>query len=198
MHSTTCRDMTALLRQWTHGDPSALDRLMPVLYDELRRTARAYMRGEHAANTLETAGLLNEAWLRLTQIREIEWRDRTHFFASAAQTMRRVLVDQARSRRYLKRGAGARRVPLSEFMLRCSGWEIELLDLDQALSALEELDPRKAQMVEMRFFAGLSVAETASALGVSEQTVLRDWSISKAWLARYMRSAHAENAMAPG
>ncbi|MFL6416498.1 MAG: sigma-70 family RNA polymerase sigma factor [Bryobacteraceae bacterium] len=191
MHSTTCRDMTALLRQWTRGDPRALDRLMPVLYQELRRTARAYMRGEHASNTLETGALLNEAWLRLTQVRKIEWRDRSHFYASAAQTMRRVLVDQARSRRYLKRGAGARRVPLTELMLHSSGWEVEILDLDGALGALEELDPRKAQMVEMRFFAGLSVTETASALGVSEQTVLRDWNISKAWLARHMRSAHA-------
>jgi RNA polymerase sigma-70 factor, ECF subfamily len=190
MTAASALDVTKLLRDWTGGDRSALDRLMPVVYEELRRTAAAYMHRERTGHTLQATALINEAYLRVIDLTRIEWRDRTHFFALCAQMMRRILVDHARSRNYLKRGGGARPITLDDCMA-IGEPTAELLALDDALNALAIRDHRKARVVELRFFAGLSVDETATVLEVSPQTVLRDWSLSKTWLAREMsREAH--------
>ncbi len=159
---------------------------MSVLYNELRRTARHYMQLERAGHTLQTTALVNEAYMRLAGVQQVEYRDRVHFFAMAAQMMRRVLVDHARSRGYLKRGAGACVVSLEDSRLASPDRDSAVVALDDALAELAKRDPRKARVVELRFFAGLSVEETAAALDVSPQTVLRDWSLSKAWLMREM------------
>jgi RNA polymerase sigma-70 factor, ECF subfamily len=186
MTAASALDVTKLLRDWTGGDRSALDRLLPVVYEELRRTAAAYMRRERAGHTLQATALINEAYLRVIDLNRIEWRDRTHFFALCAQMMRRILVDHARSRTYLKRGGGVRPVILDESIV-VGEPNTELIALDDALKALAIRDQRKARVVELRFFAGMSVEETAAVLEVSPQTVLRDWSLSKTWLAREMR-----------
>lgn len=182
------QNVTAMLNAWRGGDTVVLDRLMPILYEELKRIARHYMRGERPDHTLQSGALVNEAYLRLVDVRFVEWRDRVHFFALAAQMMRRVLVDHARSKGYHKRGGGAKKVEIDETMALSPGPSAsampELVDLDEALTALAEKDPRKARLVELRFFAGLNVEETAEVLQVSEQTVLRDWKLSKAWLMR--------------
>jgi RNA polymerase sigma factor (TIGR02999 family) len=190
MTAATALDVTKLLRDWTGGDRSALDRLMPVVYEELRRTAAAYMQRERTGHTLQATALINEAYLRVIDLTRIEWRDRTHFFALCAQMMRRILVDHARSRKYLKRGGGARAITLDDYMAIAEP-TAELIALDDALNALAIRDERKARVVELRFFGGLSVDETATVLEVSPQTVLRDWSLSKTWLAREMsRDVH--------
>ncbi|MGI9071088.1 MAG: sigma-70 family RNA polymerase sigma factor [Bryobacteraceae bacterium] len=190
MDAASALDLTKLLRDWTGGDRSALDRLLPIVYEELRRTAVAYMTRERAGHTLQATALINEAYLRVIDMNRIEWRDRTHFFALCAQMMRRILVDHARSRIYLKRGGGVRPVTLDESMV-VGERTAELIALDDALKALALRDERKARVVELRFFAGLSVEETATVLKVSPQTVSRDWSLSKTWLAREMsREAH--------
>jgi RNA polymerase sigma factor (TIGR02999 family) len=180
-------DITALLRAWRSGDREALDRLMLLVYDELRRTARHYMRGEREAHTLQTTALVNEAFLRLAGARRVEYADRVHFFVVAAQMMRRVLVDYARTRGYSKRGGDATPVALEESRVASPERDDQIVALDEALDALAHKDARKAQVVELRFFSGLSVEETAAALGVSNQTVARDWTLSKAWLLRRMR-----------
>ncbi len=179
-------DITGLLRAWCAGDTVAQQQLMLVLYDELRRTARHYMQMERDGHTLQTTALVNEAYLRLAGVNEIAYRDRVHFFALAAQMMRRVLVDHARSRGSLKRGAGTRPVTLEDSRIASPDRDAQVVALDEALDELARRDPRKAKVVELRFFAGLSVEDTAVALSVSQQTVLRDWSLSKAWLARQM------------
>jgi RNA polymerase sigma-70 factor, ECF subfamily len=190
MDAASALDVTKLLRDWTGGDRSALDRLLPVVYEELRRTAAAYMHRERAGHTLQATALINEAYLRVIDLNRIEWRDRTHFFALCAQMMRRILVDHARSRSYRKRGSGARPITLDDCMAIGES-TAELVALDDALNVLATRDRRKARVVELRFFAGLSVDETATVLEVSPQTVLRDWSLSKTWLAREMsREAH--------
>jgi RNA polymerase sigma factor (TIGR02999 family) len=186
MDAASALDVTKLLRDWTGGDRSALDRLMEVVYGELRRTAAAYMQRERLGHTLQATALINEAYLRVIDISRIEWRDRTHFFALCAHMMRRILVDHARSRNYLKRGGQAHPITLDESAMMAQP-AAELIALDDALNALAIRDSRKARVVELRFFAGLSVDETAEVLKVSPQTVLRDWSLSKAWLAREMR-----------
>ena len=185
MNAASALDVTKLLRDWTGGDASALNRLMPVVYEEFRRIAVGYMHRERAGHTLQATALINEAYLRVIDINRIEWRDRTHFFALCAQIMRRILVDHARSRIYLKRGGGAHLITLDECMA-IGEPAAELTALDDALNALAVRDQRKARVVELRFFAGLTVDETASVLKVSPQTVARDWSLSKAWLAREM------------
>lgn len=185
MDAASALDLTKLLRDWTGGDRSALDRLLPIVYEELRRTAVAYMHRERAGHTLQATALINEAYLRVIDMNRIEWRDRTHFFALCAQMMRRILVDHARSRIYLKRGGGVRPVTLDESIVVGES-TAQLIALDDALNALALRDERKARVVELRFFAGLSVEETATVLKVSPQTVLRDWSLSKTWLAREM------------
>jgi RNA polymerase sigma factor (TIGR02999 family) len=188
MQAQPAQDVTAILRAWTGGDERALDRLLPVLYDDLRRTARAYMRHERSGHTLQTTALVNEVFLRLVDLHQVQLHDRAHFLTLAAQLMRRILVDHARRRGYRKRGGGERPVGLDEAATVSHGSGSHLVAVDDALNALAKRDARKAKVVEMRFFGGLSVEETAAALNVSPQTVLRDWSLAKAWLRREMTS----------
>jgi RNA polymerase sigma factor (TIGR02999 family) len=177
-------DVTGLLLAWGGGEESALGRLTPAVYRELRRLAHRHMCGERRDATLQTTALVNEAYLRLVDSRRVRWRDRDHFFALASRLMRRILVDFARSRRALKRGAGARPVSLDEGRLGGAEADEDLVALDEALRALAAVDPRKSRVVELRFFGGLSVRETATALGVSGDTVLREWRLAKVWLMR--------------
>lgn len=174
-------DVTSLLRAWTEGDRTALDRLTPIVYNELHRLARRYMNGERDEHTLQTSALVNEAYLRLVDYNRMQWRDRAHFFAVSAQLMRRILVDCAR-RRNLKRGAGVHHVPLDEAAMVDRMPSADLVALDDLMNALARVDQRKAQVVELRFFGGLSVEETADVLHVSPVTVKRDWTTAKAWL----------------
>lgn len=183
------QDVTTLLRAWTDGSGSALDQLLPVLYQELRRTARAYMRRERSGHTLQTTALVNEVFLRLVDIHQIQFRDRVHFLTMAAHLMRRILVDHARRRGFQKRGGGEGPVPFDELAVISPARNSQFVIVDDALNALSKRDERKAKVVEMRFFGGLSVEETAAALNVSPQTVLRDWSLAKAWLRREMTQA---------
>jgi RNA polymerase sigma factor (TIGR02999 family) len=176
--------VTEWLVAWSNGDEAALERLVPVVHAELRRLARREMRRERPEHTLQTTALVNEAYLRLVDVRGVSWNDRAHFFAMAARLMRRVLVDHARSRRYQKRGGGTKAVPFEEGLAVAPQPGTDLVALDDALLALAELDPRKSQVVELRFFGGLSVEETAAALDVSPSTVLRDWRLAKSWLLR--------------
>ncbi len=187
MEPAATLDITLLLRQSKEGDREATEKLV-ALYGELRRIARHYMRKERRGHTLQASALVNEAYLRLAGVR-MEYRDRLHFFAFAAQTMRRVLVDHARNRGYVKRGAGAAPVSLEEGAMALPDRSSEIVALDEALSELALRDERKARVVELRFFGGLSVDETAAALSVSPQTVLRDWSLAKAWLTRELSNA---------
>ena len=189
MQGQPTQDVTMLLRAWTGGDQGAFDQLVAVLYQELRRTARAYMRRERAGHTLQTTALVNEVFLRLVDIHQVQYHDRVHFLTMAAQLMRRILVDHARRRGYLKRGAGEGPVPLDELAVISPSRNTDFVVLDDALNALANRDARKAKVVEMRFFGGLSVEETAAALNVSPQTVLRDWSLAKAWLRHEMTPA---------
>ncbi len=176
-------DVSAILRAWTDGDQGALDRLTPIVYAELRRLARRYLRQERQGHSLQTAALVNEAYIRLIDYKRMQWQNRAHFFAVSAQLMRRILVDHAR-RRNLKRGAGVPHVSLEDAAVVSDESATDLLALDEALDALSRLDPRKVRVVEMRFFGGLSVEETANVLNVSAITVMRDWSSAKAWLYR--------------
>jgi RNA polymerase sigma factor (TIGR02999 family) len=176
------RALTEWLVAWSGGDESALERLVPVVHAELRRLARREMRRERDGHTLQTTALVNEAYLRLIDLGGVTWKDRAHFFAMSARLMRRILVDHARARRYQKRGGGAQVVPFDEELTAVNEPRADLVALDDALTALASLDPRKGQVVELRFFGGLSVEETAASLGVSEGTVLRDWRLAKAWL----------------
>lgn len=180
-------DVTGLLRAWAAGDREALDRLMPIVYGELRRIARGRMLRERSNHTLEPTALVNEAYVRLIDLRQVQWQDRAHFFAVSAEIMRRVLVDHARTRGYLKRGGGTLRVTVDKAIAITSVREVELADLDDALNALARFDARKAQIAQLRFFGGLTVQEAAAILGVSPETVHRDWKISKAWLGRQIR-----------
>ena len=181
--ASSSTDVSNLLRAWGDGDRDALDRLTPIVYEELRRLARHYMRRERDGHSLQTTALVNEAYLRLTDYKRMRWENRAHFFAVSAQLMRRILVDNAR-RHNLKRGAGVQHVSLEAAVTVGSGLSADLVALDEAMQALARLDPRKVQVVEMRFFGGLSVEETAEVLKVSAATVMRDWSTAKAWLYR--------------
>ena len=176
-------DVTAILRAWSEGDRRALDRLTPIIYDELRRLARRYMRQERPGHSLQTTALVNEAYMRLVDYTRMQWQDRAHFFAVSAQLMRRILVDHAR-RHNLKRGGAVPHVSLDDAASVAGEAPTDLVALDDALNALAQLDPRKARVVEMRFFGGLSVEETAVVLSVSPITVMRDWNSAKAWLYR--------------
>ncbi|MGI8897582.1 MAG: sigma-70 family RNA polymerase sigma factor [Pyrinomonadaceae bacterium] len=177
-------EITGLLVSWGGGDESALDRLMPLVYDELRRLAHRYMSRERPGHTLQTTALVNEAYLRLVNSREVQWQNRAHFFAVSALLMRRILVDFARDKQYLKRGGGALRVSLDEAASFTECREADFVALDEALTALAEVDRRKGQVVEMRFFGGLSIEEVAEVLKVSKETVMRDWRLAKVWLLR--------------
>jgi RNA polymerase sigma factor (TIGR02999 family) len=179
--------MTQLLVAWSNGDEAALDELAPLVYDELRRMARRQMNREREGHTLQTTALVNEAYLRLVDQRDVRWQNRAHFFAIAARMMRRILIDHARSLRYEKRGGGAHKVSLEEAAELSGARAAELVALDEALNALAELDARKSRVVELRFFGGLSVEETAEVLSVSPETVTRDWRRAKAWLHREMQ-----------
>lgn len=177
-------EITGLLEAWGGGDKSALDRLMPLVYDELRRLAHRYMSHERPGHTLQTTALVNEAYLRLVNWKDIRWESRAHFFAVSAQMMRRILVDFARNRQYQKRGGGAVQVSLGEVAALTECRTSDLVALDEALTALFQVDQRKGQVVEMRFFGGLSVKEAAAVLKVSEETIMRDWRLAKVWLLR--------------
>ncbi len=183
-----------LLRAWGGGDETAFDELVPLVHEELRRLARRYMRHERPGHTLQAAALVNEAYLRLIDVNRVPWQNRAHFFAMAARVMRRILVDAARARRYQKRGGGAPKVSLDEALLVSSEPGQDLVALDDALNALAAMDPRRGQVVEMRFFGGLTVAETAEALHVSVDTVMRDWGLAKAWLLRELSPRKGDDA----
>ena len=176
--------VTQLLVAWGGGDRAALDELMPLVYEELRRLAHQYMSRERPDHTMQTSALVNEAYLRLVDQKDVRWQDRAHFFGIAARLMRQVLVDYARQRRYAKRGGDARRVPLDEALIVSEERAADVVALDEALKSLAEIDPRQSQIVELRFFGGLSVQETAEVLSVSPGTVMRDWTLAKAWLRR--------------
>ena len=182
---------TELLRAWSQGDGSALDRLVPLVYEELHRLARRYMRQERPDHTLQATSLVNEAYLRLIDVNRVEWRDRAHFLAVAAQMMRRILVEFARNRQRHKRGGGAVRVSLDDVQELPDSKERDLVALSGALGGLATLDPRMSQVVELKFFGGLTVAETADVLNISPETVMRDWKTAKAWLLRELRRDHA-------
>ena len=175
-------DVTELLLKWKDGDASALDRLMPLVYDELRRLARRCLRRERAGHTMQTTTLVHEAYLRLIDANRIPWEDRAHFFAIAAQLMRRVLVDEARKRHFKKRGGEFTRISLDEAMTVSRERERELMALDEALDRLATFAARKCRVVELRFFAGMSIEETAAALNISTDIVKREWRTAKLWL----------------
>ena len=177
-------EVSQLLRAWSSGDEAALQTLIPLVYEELHRIARRYMGREREGHTLQTSALVNEAYLRLVDWKNVEWQNRAHFFAVSAQMMRRILVDFARDRRYLKRGGGALQVSLAEAAGMTSQRGTDLVALDDALNSLAEVDKRKSEVVELRFFGGLSVEETAEVLKVSAETVMRDWKLAKVWLLR--------------
>jgi RNA polymerase sigma factor (TIGR02999 family) len=188
---TTSHEVTRLLVDWSQGDQAALDKLMPLVYGELRRIARRYMARQSPGHSLQTTALINEAYLKLVGQQEKQWQNRAHFFGVAAQAMRHILVDYARAKQYAKRGAGARQVSLDEALTVSDERAAELVALDEALTELANIDPRKCKVVELRYFGGLSVEETAEALKVSPVTVMRDWSMAKAWLHRALSQAEA-------
>ena len=182
-------EVTQLLGAWSEGDAAALERLMPLVYAELRRMARRHMGQERPGHTLQTTALVHEAYLRLVNQERVRWKDRAHFFAIAAQVMRRILVDHARKRRNPKRGGDATRLSLEQGATVSQERAAEVVALDDALNSLAAVDDRKSRVVELRFFGGMSIEETAQVLGVSPGTVMREWTLAKAWLQREVRSA---------
>jgi RNA polymerase sigma factor (TIGR02999 family) len=192
MLSPSPHEVTQLLADWSHGDMSALDRLMPLVYDELRRLARHYLSRERPNHTLQTTALVNEAYLRLVGQREAPWQNRAHFFAVSAQVMRHILVDHARGHARQKRGGGGTRLSLDGVAEMSPERAGEVLALDEALRALEEIDARRSRVVELRYFGGLSIEETAEVLRVKPITVSRDWRWAKAWLYRTLTEQEAE------
>jgi len=184
MSDPSSHEVTSLLQAWCAGEEGALDRLMPLVYEELHSAAERYMRRENSANTLQATALIHEVYLRLVDVPGITWQDRSHFFAVCAKMMRRILVDLARSRNAKKRGAGLAEEPFDEAFFLPSAPSYDLLALDLALDRLSEFDNRKSQVVELRFFGGMSVEESAEVLKVSTETVKRDWRLAKVWLLR--------------
>ena len=179
-------DVTALLRDWSGGDPRALERLMPLVYGELRKLAASYLRRERSDHTLQPTALVHEAYLRLVDQRGVDWHNRAHFFGIAARMMRRILVDHARRRQAAKRDGAAYRISGSRDLVEAER-DPDLLALNRALDGLEALDPRQARIIELRFFGGLTVEETAEVVGISTATVKREWQTARAWLARELR-----------
>jgi RNA polymerase sigma factor (TIGR02999 family) len=188
MTAATQKSITQLLVAWSEGDRAALDELVPRVHSELRRIARNYMRGERKRHTLQTTALINEAYVRLVDQKHVKWQNRAHFLAIASELMRRILVDYARRHQSHKRGAGAVQVTLSEAAEVSNQRTPDLVALDEALTSLAEIDPRRSRVVELRFFGGLSIEETAEVLKVSDTTVERDWTIAKAWLHKTLKS----------
>lgn len=184
MDSSAPADVTQLLIAWSHGDQVARERLMSVVYEELHRLARRYMRNESPGHTLQTSALVNEAFIRLVDQRNVHWQNRSHFFGIAAQMMRRILVDYARSRNFAKRGGGAVKLSLEEGLIVSDERTEQVVAVHEALEGLAKIDPRQAQIVELKFFGGLSNEEAAAVLSVSPGTVARDWTMAKAWLRR--------------
>lgn len=189
---TSPQQVTALLDEWSHGNEAALNELIPLVEVELHRLARQHMSRERAGHTLQTTALVNEAYLRLAQAHDIRWQNRAHFFAIAARIMRRIMIEHARRRQQLKRGGGAPRLTLDEGAVLADERSAELLALDEALAALNVEYPRKAHVVELRFFGGLTVAEAAVVLKVDERTVKRDWEFARAWLHQRLNNAASE------
>jgi RNA polymerase sigma factor (TIGR02999 family) len=189
MDTASSAEITRLLRAWGGGDRAAMEELAPLVYGELRRMAHRYLRRENPGNTLQPTALVNEAYLRLVDVHSVRWEDRAHFFAVSAQMMRRILVDAARARTTGKRGGGAVHLNLNESIDAIPDRGRELVALDEALDALAQLDRRKARVVEMRFFGGLTVEETAEVLKISAPSVLRDWKLARAWLMRELSRA---------
>jgi RNA polymerase sigma factor (TIGR02999 family) len=182
-------DVTQLLKDWSGGDEAAADRLMPLVHEELRRLAHQYMRREKPGHTLQTSALVNEAYVRLVDQSKIQWESRAHFFGIAARLMRQILVDQARRKNFAKRGGGAIRVSLDSANAIAQEQSANVMALDEALKTLEQTDLRKSQIVELRFFGGMSIEETAEALNVSPGTVMRDWTFARAWLRNKMSAS---------
>lgn len=184
-------EITQLLAEWSDGNQSALDELYPLVYDELHRLARRYMSRERQDHTLQTTALINEAYVRLVDQRNVHWANRSHFFAISAQIMRRILIDHARRHAYAKRGGGAQQVSLDEAatVTRLAG--AEMIRLDEALKSLAEMDPRRSQVVELRYFGGLNNEEIAGVLNISENTVTRDWNMARAWLHQQLTESSA-------
>lgn len=185
--------ITQMLLDWSEGNQAALDRVTPLVYDELHRLAHRYMNRERAGHTLQTSALVNEAFVRLVDQRNVKWNNRAHFFAIAAQMMRRILVDYARSHLYVKRGVGAVHVSLTQADAVSKEPTAEVMALEEALTRLESMDPQQARVVELRFFGGLTIKETAEAMGISVDMVKREWSTAKAWLYREMSGNSHEN-----
>jgi RNA polymerase sigma-70 factor (ECF subfamily) len=184
MEAPQSHEVTGLLRAWSAGDAQALEKLTPLVYRELHRAARRYMVGERSGHTLQTTALIHEVYMRLVDVRNIDFQNRAHFLAICAQLMRQILTDFARSRHYQKRGGGARHLPLNEALVVSSRPDRNLVELDEALKRLALFDERKSRVVELRFFGGLDVKETAKVLNVSSQTVMRDWRLARIWLLR--------------
>ncbi len=178
------QNVTTLLLDWSRGDKAALDQIVPIVYDELRRQAARFLRREQAGHTLQTTALIHEAYIRLVDQRNVKWQNRAHFFGIAAQLMRRILVDHARTKKRAKRGGSGIRVSMTDATLVTKGRDLDAVALDEALDKLAVLDPQQARVVELRFFSGLTVEETAEVLSISAATVKRDWSMAKAWLHR--------------
>lgn len=184
MKAPSTHEVTSLLQAWGQGDDDALQRLVPMVYDQLRVAARRYMARERAGHTLETTALIHETYLRLVDVRQVKWQNRAHFLAICAQLMRRILIEFARSRGYKKRGGGAVRVNFDEALVVGKQPDFNLVALDDALNRLAQVDERKSKVVELRFFGGLDVKETAEVMNVSADTVMRDWKLAKVWLLR--------------
>ena len=194
MSAGPSHEITAWLTDWSNGDSSALEKLTPLVYRELHRLAQAYMRGERAGHALQTTALVNEAYLRLIATEGQSWQNRTHFYAVAAKLMRHILVDFARSRDRLKRGAAFEQISLDEVLLITPDHTAELLDLDEALTKLSDLDERQSRIVELRFFGGLTEPEIAEVLKVSERTVQSDWRLARSWLLRELSGEKHDDA----
>ena len=187
MATPSTAQVTNLLVAWGQGDEAAFEQLIPVVHGELRRIARRHMGGERGGHTLQPTALVNEAYVKLIDAQHVQWQDRAHFFAMSSRLMRRVLVDRARARGYQKRGGGAHQVTLDDAHLGVKEKAADIIALDDALTTLAAIDERKSQVVEMRYFGGLSVEETAEALGVSVRTIKRDWTMAKLWLLRELK-----------
>ncbi len=193
MDSPSSHEVTSLLKAWSSGDEQALEKLTPLVYRQLHQIAQRYMGGERSGHMLQTTALVNEAYLRLVDCGQVNWQDRAHFFAISANLMRRILIDFARSRGYLKRGGAVPHIPLEEAPSVSDEPDVNLVALDDALKALAAVDERKSKVVELRFFGGLNVEETAEVLRVSSDTVMRDWKLAKVWLLRELSRGRASH-----